>query len=252
MQPIQFHQVSKYFYRHARQMLLRERLKTAFHQAPPERFYALRGVNFTVNQGESLAVIGHNGAGKSTLLNIATNLCQASEGRVVVEGRVAALLELGAGFHPDLTGNENVSINASLLGFTRRQARAWRDQIVDFAELHEFMDEPLRTFSSGMVMRLAFSIAISVDPDVLVIDEVLGVGDQDFSAKCVERISAFRRAGKTLLCVSHSLDTLEQLCDHALWLEHGEVRGFGAAGPVIQSYRDSALTPQPANPRIRP
>ena len=245
---IQFDQVSKYFYRHARQMLLRERLKNLFHKAPMERFYALQEVSFTVNRGESLAVIGHNGAGKSTLLNVATGLCKPSAGRTTVEGRVATLLELGAGFHPDLTGTENVFINAALLGLTRRQARAWLDQIVDFAELRDFMDEPLRTFSSGMVMRLAFSIAVSVDPDVLVIDEVLGVGDQDFSNKCAERISAFRRAGKTLLCVSHSLDTLEGLCDHALWLEHGRVRALGAAGPVIQSYRASAAAHLAANP----
>lgn len=250
MPVIRFDQVSKYFHRHARQMLLRERLLSAFHPASPERFYALRDVSFSVNRGESLAIIGHNGAGKSTLLNIATSLCKPSAGRVDMRGRVAPLLELGAGFHPDLTGTENVSINASLLGMTRRQARAWLDQIVEFAELRDFMEEPLRTFSSGMVMRLAFSIAVSVDPDILVIDEVLGVGDQNFSNKCVERISAFRRAGKTLLCVSHSLDTLEQLCDHALWLEHGGVRQMGAAGPVIQAYRESSPAHSTANPQV--
>lgn len=231
-------------------MLLRERIARAFQNIPHEKFYALRDVSFSVNHGESLAVIGHNGAGKSTLLNIATSLCKPSEGRVSIEGRVAPLLELGAGFHPDLTGTENVSINASLLGLTRRHSRAWLDQIVEFADLRDFMDEPLRTFSSGMVMRLAFSIAISVDPDVLIIDEVLGVGDQSFSNKCVEKISEFRRAGKTLLCVSHSLDTLEELCDHALWLEHGAVRRIGPAAQVIQAYRESVAAHQPANPQV--
>ena len=248
MPVIRFEHVSKYFYRHARQMLLRERVKNIFHAARQERFYALRDVSFSVNRGESLAVIGHNGAGKSTLLNIATSLCKPSDGTATIHGRVAPLLELGAGFHPDLTGTENVSINASLLGLTRRQARAWLGQIVEFAELRDFMNEPLRTYSSGMMMRLAFAIAVSVEPDVLIIDEVLGVGDQNFSNKCVEKISEFRRAGKTLLCVSHSLDILEELCDHAVWLEHGQVRQIGSAGPVIQAYRASA----PAHSAIQP
>lgn len=237
---IRFEGVFKYFHRHARQMLLRERLVSAFRQVPQERFYALSDVSFSLGRGDSLAVIGHNGAGKSTLLNIATGLCQPSEGRVTIEGRVAPLLELGAGFHPDLTGTENVFINASLLGLSRRQAGVWLDHIVEFAELRDFMNEPLRTYSSGMVMRLAFSIAISVDPDILVIDEVLGVGDQDFSAKCVDKITEFRRAGKTLICVSHSLDTLEDLCDQALWLEHGKVWQTGPAAQVIQAYRQTA------------
>jgi lipopolysaccharide transport system ATP-binding protein len=247
---VRFDSVFKYFHRHARQMLLRERLVSAFRQIPQERFYALSDVSFSLDPGDSLAVIGHNGAGKSTLLNIATGLCKPSEGRVTIEGRVAPLLELGAGFHPDLTGTENVFINASLLGLSRRQARVWLDQIVEFAELRDFMDEPLRTYSSGMVMRLAFSIAISVDPDILVIDEVLGVGDQDFSNKCVDKISEFRRAGKTLICVSHSLDTLEELCDQALWLEHGKIWQIGPAAQVIPAYRQSAHAHFAANPPV--
>lgn len=247
---IRFEGVFKYFHRHARQMLLRERLASAFRRVPQERFYALSDVSFSLGRGDSLAVIGHNGAGKSTLLNTAAGLCQPSEGRVILEGRVAPLLELGAGFHPDLTGTENVFINASLLGLSRRQARVWLDQIVEFAELRDFMNEPLRTYSSGMVMRLAFSIATSLDPDILVIDEILGVGDQDFSNKCIDKIADFRRAGKTLICVSHSLNILEELCDQALWLEHGRVWQAGPAGQVIQAYRSSAHAHLPVNPPV--
>jgi ABC-type polysaccharide/polyol phosphate transport system ATPase subunit len=165
---------------------------------------------------------------------------------VEIQGRVAALLELGSGFHPDLTGTENVYINAALLGLSRKQAKTRFEEIIEFSELREFVDEPLRTYSAGMMMRLAFSIAVNLDPDVLVIDEVLGVGDLDFFAKCVERIAAFRRAGKTLLCVSHSLDTLEELCDQGLWLERGKVLKTGSAGSVIKAYRESSPAHLPA------
>jgi len=238
MAAVTFEQVSKYFIRHARQMLLRDRMKRLFHRSQHERFCALREVSFSLDHGESLAVIGHNGAGKSTLLNLATSLCEPSEGRVNVNGRVAALLELGAGFHPDLTGAENVMINASLLGLTRKQAHQHFDSIVEFSGIGDFIDEPLRTYSSGMMMRLAFSIAVNVDPDILIIDEVLGVGDQDFFAKCVDKVLEFRHAGKALICVSHSLDTLEDLCDRALWLDHGTIRKLGPARQVIHAYRD--------------
>jgi len=199
-------------------------------------------VSFSLNHGESMAVIGLNGAGKSTLLNIATSLCDPSEGRVTVDGRVEALLELGAGFHPDLTGAENLRIKASLLGLTRRQVRERFDQIVEFSELGTFIDEPLRTYSAGMSMRLAFSVAINVDPDLLIIDEVLGVGDQNFFNKCVEKVMEFRHAGKSILCVSHALETLERLCDRCMWLEHGQVVQQGQVGQVLQAYRDSAAT----------
>jgi len=235
---VTFEDVSKYFHRHAGQMLLRERLMHLLQPVPREPFYALRDVSFAVERGESLAIVGHNGAGKSTLLNIATGLCGPSTGRVNVQGRIAALLELGSGFHPDLTGAENVRINAALLGLTRRQTRERYDQIVDFAGIGEFIDEPLRTYSSGMVMRLAFSVAINVEPDVLIIDEVLGVGDQNFFAKCFERILEFRRAGKSMVVVSHSLETLEQLCDSALWLDHGRVVRSGRIGDVLERYAD--------------
>ena len=235
-----FEGVSKYFYRHSGRMLLRDRLAHVLRRASRERFYALTGVSFTLQHGESMAVVGSNGAGKSTLLNIATSLCDPSEGRVSLGGRVEALLELGSGFHPDLTGAENLSIKASLLGLTRRQVRERFDQIVEFSELGDFIDEPLRTYSSGMWVRLAFSVAINVDPDLLIIDEVLGVGDQNFFSKCVDKIMEFRHAGKSILCVSHSLDTLERMCDRGLWLDHGRVVKQGSVSEVLKAYRDSA------------
>ena len=236
MPVLTFASVSKYFSRHAGQTLMRDRLVNLVRRPHRERFYALRDVSFAVEHGESLGIVGHNGAGKSTLLNIATSLCPPSEGTVTINGRVAALLELGSGFHPDLTGAENVFINAALLGLTRRQARERFDQIVEFSGIGEFIDEPQRTYSSGMTMRLAFSVAINVDPDILIIDEVLGVGDQNFFMKCFERILEFRHAGKTLICVSHATEALRQLCNHGLWLDHGRVVKAGPMPQVLEAY----------------
>ena len=233
--------VSKFFYRSAGQMLLRQRLAHFVKRFPKERFYALRDISFAIEQGESLGIMGHNGAGKSTLLNIATCLCTPNEGAVTVNGRVAALLELGSGFHPDLTGAENVRINAALLGLTRRQERERFEEIVEFSELQEVIDEPLRTYSSGMIMRLAFSVAINVDPDILIIDEVLGVGDQRFAEKCSGRILKFRDAGKAMMVVSHSLETLKKLCDRGLWLDHGRVARIGPIPDVIEAYKEQGL-----------
>ena len=239
---LEFENVSKFFYRHGGQMLLRDRLTHALRPGTRERFYALTDVSFRLDHGESMAVVGSNGAGKSTLLNIATSLSDPSEGRMAVGGRVEALLELGSGFHPDLTGAENLRIKASLLGLTRRQVRERFDQIVEFSELADFIDEPLRTYSAGMTMRLAFAVAINVDPDLLIIDEVLGVGDQNFFQKCVDKIMEFRHAGKSILCVSHALNTLESMCDRGLWLDHGRVVKQGSIGEVLTAYRESAST----------
>lgn len=237
---LEFENVSKFFYMHGGRMLLRDRLAHALRAGSRERFYALRDVSFTLDHGESMAVVGSNGAGKSTLLNIATSLCDPSAGRVAIGGKVEALLELGSGFHPDLTGAENLRIKASLLGLTRRQVRERFDQIVEFSELAPFINEPLRTYSSGMWVRLAFSVAINVDPELLIIDEVLGVGDQNFFNKCVDKIMEFRHAGKSMLCVSHALPTLERMCDSGLWLDHGRVVMQGSVGEVLKAYRDSA------------
>src|SRR5690348_12174432 len=240
MQTVRFESVSKFFYRQAGQRLLRERVKHLLSRAPRERFYALRDVSFAVDEGESLGIMGHNGAGKSTLLNIATSLCTPSEGQVRICGRVAALLELGSGFHPDLTGEENIRINAALLGLTRQQTRERFNDIVEFAGIGKFIEEPLRTYSSGMVMRLAFSVAVNVDPDILIIDEMLAVGDQQFQEKCLERLIQFQRDGRALLCVSHVASAVQQLCKRAIWLDHGRVMMDGPVPEVAEAYRNGA------------
>jgi lipopolysaccharide transport system ATP-binding protein len=247
MPVISFQNVSKAFPRHAGQMLLRDRIPRLFRRAPREQFYALQDVSFTIDHGESLAVIGHNGAGKSTMLNIATGLCSPTSGEVQVNGRVAALLELGSGFHPDLTGAENIWINSALMGLNRAEVRARFDEIVEFSGIGEFIDEPLRTYSSGMSMRLAFSVAVNVDPDVLIIDEVLGVGDHTFFQKCFDRIMQFRHDGKTILCVSHSLPTLEKLCSRAIWLDHGKLVDSGPVKQLIDAYTERMAAPVGAN-----
>src|SRR5580658_989640 len=235
MSVIEFHNVSKSYYLHAGQMLLRNHLTQFFRRERLERFFALKHVSFTLERGESLAVIGSNGAGKSTLLGLVAGLSKPDEGGVRVDGQVTALLELGSGFHPDLTGRENVRLNAALLGLSRKQTDAAFEQIVEFSGIREFIDEPLRTYSTGMMMRLAFSVAINRDPEVLLIDEILAVGDAAFQAKCIEKIHEFRKAGKTLLCVSHTT-MIGELCDRAIWLDHGELILSGAVGDVLGAY----------------
>jgi ABC-type polysaccharide/polyol phosphate transport system ATPase subunit len=235
--------VWKTFRHHTGPKLFREQVASWFRKDPAADFHALRGVSFEVNRAEGLAVIGSNGAGKSTLLSLVTGLAAPNRGTVEVKGRVAALLELGSGFHPDLTGAENVYLNASLLGFNQRETRTMFDSIVDFAGVGEFIHEPLRAFSSGMVVRLAFSIAVNVDPDILIIDEVLAVGDASFQEKCFERVRGFRRAGKTFLCVSHNRGMLLELCDQAIWLDHGEIMKSGTITGVIDAYEGRATLP---------
>jgi len=235
MSVIEFHNVSKKFTRHAGQLLLRNHLTRFLTRQKDNPFFALKHVSFSVERGESLAVIGSNGAGKSTLLGLVAGISQPDEGTVTVDGQVTALLELGSGFHPSLTGRENVRLNAALLGLSRKQTVAAFDRIVEFSGIGEFIDEPLRTYSTGMTMRLAFSVAINRDPDILLIDEVLAVGDAAFQAKCIEKIHEFRAAGKTLLCVSHTT-MIRQLCDRAIWLDHGELILSGAVADVLEAY----------------
>src|SRR5690349_7705352 len=199
---IEFQRVTKTFARHGGQMLLRERLQNFFSGRSRERFVALKDVSFTLPRGQGLAVLGSNGAGKSTLLNLAAGIARPDSGSVRINGRVAPLLDLGSGFHPELTGAENIYINASLIGLTRRRTRELYDEIVEFADIGEFINEPLRTYSTGMVMRLAFSVAINMDPEIILIDEILGVGDIAFQQKSFDRIRRFRTAGHTVLCVS--------------------------------------------------
>ena len=236
MKAIQFQSVSKAFRRHTGRMLLRHRLVNLLRGQHGERFCALKNISFELEEGDGLAVIGSNGAGKSTLLGLVAGLATPDKGSVTVNGRIAALLELGSGFHPDLTGAENVRVNASLIGLSRRRTAELFDQIVDFAGIGDFIGEPLRTYSTGMIMRLAFSVAINMDPEILLIDEVLAVGDQAFQAKCFERIHRFRQAGKTLLCVSHATGMVQELCDRAIWLDHGELVMSGRIRDVIEAY----------------
>jgi ABC-type polysaccharide/polyol phosphate transport system ATPase subunit len=243
MRIIEFENVSKIFARVQRQALLRDRIAAMFKPEPHrDPFYALKGVSFSVERGESLAVIGSNGAGKSTLLALVARLAIPDKGSVQVNGRVAALLELGSGFHPDLTGIENICLNASLLGMSRKQTAAVTEEIIEFTGIREFINEPLRTYSSGMSVRLAFSVAVHMDPEVLLVDEVLVVGDQAFQAKCHEKIEDLRRRGKTLVCVSHAMSMLETFCDRAIWLDHGELVMSGSVGKVTQAYTGQMVT----------
>ena len=242
MPAIEFRDVSKSFSRATGQMLLRNRIGEWFSPVHRERFYALKNISFRLERGESLAVVGPNGAGKSTLLGLVAGLAQPDSGNIAVRGRVAALLELGSGFHGDLTGTENVRLNAALIGLTRKRTGEVFEQIADFSGIGDFMQEPLRTYSTGMVMRLAFSVAVHLDPDVLLVDEVLAVGDQTFQVKCIDKIREFRQAGKSLLCVSHASGMVQQLCDRAIWLDHGELIMSGSVLSVTEAYAGRATT----------
>jgi ABC-type polysaccharide/polyol phosphate transport system ATPase subunit len=241
---LRFEEVSKSYFHNASRMLLRRSLLSWLKRSNTDTFYALRNVSFDLRPGLSLAVVGANGAGKSTLLRCATGITSPDAGRIQIRGTVAALMELGAGFHPDLTGGENVVLNASLLGLTRKQTYEQFDRIVEFSGLANYINEPLRTYSSGMVLRLAFSVAVRVDPDILVIDEILAVGDIDFQHKCIAEISRLKQSGKTLICVAHDLKLLGTLCEQALWLEHGKLRMFGPSEQVLSTYEN---TPPPAS-----
>ena len=242
MDVIEFEGVSKMFSHHGGAELLRQHLRKRFARGGRQVFCALKNVSFRVSEGQSVAIVGRNGAGKSTLLSLVAGLCPPTEGRVSVRGRVTALLELGSGFHPDLTGAENLMLNASLLGLSKERALAVFDEIVAFSGIGEFIGEPLRTYSPGMVMRLAFSVAVNVDPDILIIDEFIAVGDQAFQAKCFEKIFDFRARGKTLLLVSHGAELVRQLCDRAIWLDRGEVLLEGMPDEVLAAYAGQTIS----------
>jgi lipopolysaccharide transport system ATP-binding protein len=235
---IQFQNVSKRFVIHRnREDSIQGRFSKLLRRQPAgEEFWALRDVNFGVEQGQSLGLVGHNGAGKSTALKLMTRILEPTSGSVVLKGRVAALLELGSGFHPELSGRENVFLNGSLLGFSRREMRAKLPEIVEFSEIGDFIDMEVKHYSSGMYTRLAFAVATAVDPDILITDEVLAVGDEAFQRKCMDRIYRFRQMGKTIIFVSHALETVRTLCDTAVWLDRGEAKVVGTAGEVIDAY----------------
>lgn len=207
----------------------------------PERFWGLRDLSFTVTHGRMFGIIGRNGAGKSTLLRLLGGLFRADEGTVQVNGRVSGLLDLGAGFHPDLTGRENVYISGVVGGLTRREVSARFEEIVEFAELRSVIDEPLRTYSTGMHMRLAFSVAVHVGSQILLVDEVLAVGDLPFQRKCIDRIQHFRDQGCTVIVVAHDLTMVRELCDDALWLDHGRLQKIGSSDEVVRAYSDDAV-----------
>jgi ABC-2 type transport system ATP-binding protein/lipopolysaccharide transport system ATP-binding protein len=202
-------------------------------------FWALRNVNLTVYRGEAFGLIGHNGAGKSTLLKLVARVLRPTEGRVVVHGQVAPLLEFGAGFHPELTGRENVFLNGAMLGFSRQEMEEKFRRIVDFAELWDFIDAPLRTYSSGMSARLGFAVATDIQPDILIVDEVLAVGDESFQRKSAARMNSFREQGATILLVSHNMDTIEAMCHRSAWIDHGEIKFVGDTRQAIEAYRQS-------------
>ncbi len=199
-------------------------------------FNALNDISFSVEQGETVGIIGPNGAGKSTLLKVIARVIRPTRGRVRLRGRVAPLLELGAGFDYEMTGRENVFLNGAVLGFSRKDMAQRLDRIVDFSGIGEFIDAPVRTYSSGMVARLGFAVATDVRPEVLIIDEVLAVGDADFQQKSAARIRQFRESGSTILVVSHSPTSIKALCNRALWLEHGVIRRFGPVDAVVDQY----------------
>jgi ABC-type polysaccharide/polyol phosphate transport system ATPase subunit len=203
---------------------------------PDETFMALKDVSFRVAKGAAFGVIGRNGSGKSTALKLVAGITKPTTGVVRVDGRVSALIELGAGFHPEISGRENVFINGIMLGLSKREIEKRFDEIVDFAELRDFIDAPVKTYSSGMYMRLGFAVAINVNPDVLLVDEVLAVGDEAFTHKCLDKFRDFRRRGKTVLLVTHSLALVERLCDEAVWLERGEKHADGDSKRVVDAY----------------
>ncbi|HMA29468.1 MAG TPA: ABC transporter ATP-binding protein, partial [Thermoanaerobaculia bacterium] len=205
--------------------------------APSEVVAALSDVSFTVARGETFGVVGPNGGGKSTLLKLVAGLFKPTSGRIAVDGKVSALIELGAGFHPEISGRENVVINGVMLGLTRREIERKLPEIIAFSGLEDFIDEPVKTYSSGMYVRLGFAVAVHVDPDILVVDEVLAVGDEAFAHRCLDTIAEFSRRGKTIFFVSHSLVLVEELCDRVLYLEGGRAKALGDPRETLARYR---------------
>ncbi|GIV92672.1 ABC transporter ATP-binding protein [Chloroflexus aurantiacus] len=234
---IEFDKVSRQFVRRQNASTIQERFMGLIRGLPPaEAFWAVRDVSFAVEEGQSIGLVGHNGAGKSTILKLMTRVLEPTSGRVTTQGRIAALLELGSGFHPELSGRENVFLYGSLMGFSRKEMLRKLPEIIEFSEIGPFLDTEVKHYSSGMYTRLAFAVATAVDPDILITDEVLAVGDEAFQRKCIDRIYGFRRAGKTIVFVSHALDVVRSLCDVAVWLDHGEMKAYGEAGKVVDAY----------------
>ena len=201
-----------------------------------KRFVALENISFEVYKGDCFGIIGRNGAGKSTLLGLIAGVLKPDKGTIIVNGRISPLLELGAGFHPELTGRENIILNGVLLGMTKKEVLKKFDKIVEFSELEDFIDQPIRTFSSGMMMRLAFSVIAHLDPDILLIDEILAVGDVNFQKKCFKKIQEFKESKVTILFVSHDIDQVRNLCNRAMWIENHKIKFIGPADEVCDRY----------------
>jgi ABC-type polysaccharide/polyol phosphate transport system ATPase subunit len=208
-----------------------------------EDFWAVKSVDFEVERGEALGIIGHNGAGKSTILKLLANITAPTDGEITINGRLSALIEVGSGFHPELTGRENIFLNGSILGMRRREIVRKFDSIVDFAGVRQFIDTPVKRYSSGMYVRLGFSIAAHLDPDILLLDEVLAVGDAAFQAKCIRRISELKTAGTTIVFISHDLGAVERLCDRVLLMQHGQIAASGDTREVIAEYQRASNDP---------
>lgn len=233
---IRIKNMSKYFKLvYDKPSTLKERL-VFFGKTKKEMRNILNNINLEINKGETVALIGTNGSGKSTLLKLMTKIIYPTKGIIEVNGKLTSLLELGAGFHPDFTGRENIYFNASIFGLTRKEIENRIDEIISFSELGEFINNPVRTYSSGMYMRLAFSVAINVDADILLIDEILAVGDQHFQDKCFSRLEELKNSDKTIVIVTHSLGAVKKLCNRAVWIHEGIVRQDGNPEEVIDSY----------------
>jgi lipopolysaccharide transport system ATP-binding protein len=248
--------VSKRFWLHReRRTALKERVVRG--RAPgAQEFWALRDASFSIERGSTFGLVGQNGSGKSTTLKVLAGIYRPTSGRVVVNGRVSALLELGAGFHGELTGRENIRLNGAILGLGRRQIDASIDRIIDFAGIGEFIDSPVKIYSSGMFVRLGFAVAVSLDPEILMVDEVIAVGDEEFQRKCFDHLFELRKRGTTIVLVTHSMGLVRDLCDHAAWLEQGVIRELGPARDVADSYiasvNDREVHAQPVDPEAPP
>lgn len=215
---------------------IKEKLLFIFSRNRKEKREVLKGVNLKIKKGETVALIGVNGGGKSTLLKLMTKIIYPSKGKIITNGKLTSLLELGAGFHPDFSGRENIYFNASIFGLTKKEIDDRLEEIIEFSELKDYIDNPVRTYSSGMYMRLAFSVAINVDADILLIDEILSVGDQHFQDKCYKKMKELTEQGKTMVFVTHSLESVSKLCKRAVWLHEGKIRLDGDSDEVIEKY----------------
>lgn len=233
---IEIKNVSKSFkIYHDKATTLKERL-LFLRSSKADVFWALKDIDFVIESGKTVGLIGHNGSGKSTLLKLITKIIYPTEGQIVTKGRVSSLLELGAGFHPDFTGRENIYINASIFGLSRKEIDEKLESIIEFSELRDFIDSPIRTYSSGMYTRLAFSVAVHVSPDILLIDEILAVGDINFQKKCIAKIKEFKKKGVTMVFVSHNMNDVLEICDSVVWLDKGRIVEYGDTKAVADRY----------------